>query len=99
VDFIEKPFSDDVLLNALDAAFTHQAGAGDDGAARARVDSLSERERQVLDGLVAGHPNKTIAYDLGISPRTVEIHRANLMTKMGAASLSELVRMALIAGI
>jgi two-component system response regulator FixJ len=99
VDFIEKPFSDDTLLNALEMAFSHQAGAGDNGTVRARIDTLSERERQVLNGLVVGHPNKTIAYDLGISPRTVEIHRANLMTKMGAASLSELVRMALIAGI
>ena len=58
---------------------------------------MSERERQVLEGLVAGHPNKTIAYDLGISPRTVEVYRANLMTKMGARSLSELIRMAIIA--
>ena len=62
------------------------------------VDSLSPRERQVLDGLVAGNPNKTIAYDLGISPRTVEVYRANLMTKMEAASLSDLVRMAIMAG-
>ena len=61
--------------------------------------SLSARERQVLEGLVAGHPNKTIAYDLGISPRTVEIYRANVMTKMEASSLSELVRMALTAGV
>jgi two-component system response regulator FixJ len=63
-----------------------------------RLASLSERERQVLEGLVAGHPNKTIAYDLGISPRTVEVYRANVMTKMEAGSLSELVRMALIGG-
>jgi len=65
---------------------------------RARLESLSPRERQVLDGLVAGHPNKTIAFDLGISPRTVEVYRANLMTKMEAASLSDLVRMAIVAG-
>jgi two-component system, LuxR family, response regulator FixJ len=64
-----------------------------------KLASLSNRERQVLEGLVSGHPNKTIAYDLGISPRTVEIYRANLMTKMNAASLSDLVRMALVAGI
>jgi two-component system response regulator FixJ len=64
-----------------------------------RLDSLSARERQVLDGLVAGHPNKVIAYDLGISPRTIEIYRANVMTKMEATSLSELVRMALVAGV
>ena len=64
-----------------------------------RLASLSTREREVLEGLVAGLPNKTIAYDLGISPRTVEIYRANVMTKMKAGSLSELVRMALIAGL
>jgi two-component system response regulator FixJ len=70
---------------------------GDDPAVAARLATLSERERQVLEGLVAGHPNKTIAYDLGISPRTVEVYRANLMTKMEARSLSELIRMAMIA--
>jgi two-component system response regulator FixJ len=64
-----------------------------------RIAALSNREREVLDGLVAGRANKQIAFDLGISPRTIEIYRANLMTKMQAASLSELVRMALTAGI
>jgi two-component system response regulator FixJ len=63
-----------------------------------RLAMLSKREHEVLEGLVAGKPNKTIAYDLGISPRTVEIYRANVMTKMHAVSLSELVRLALIAG-
>jgi two-component system response regulator FixJ len=66
-------------------------------AASAAVTRLSARERQVLEGLVSGNPNKTIAYDLGISPRTVEVYRANLMTKMKASSLSDLVRMALLA--
>ena len=65
---------------------------------RERLNALTPREREVLDGLMAGHPNKTIAYDLGLSPRTVEVHRANVMTKMGASSLSELVRLTLQAG-
>ena len=64
-----------------------------------KLATLSSREREVLEGLVAGKPNKIIAFDLGISPRTVEIYRANVMTKMNAGSLSELVRMALLAGL
>ncbi|WP_027132683.1 response regulator FixJ [Geminicoccus roseus] len=102
VDFIEKPFDDEALLGAIHAALS--LGAVDTqrdsqlAEIQARLDSLSERERQVLDGLVAGKPNKVIAYDLGISPRTIEIYRANVMTKMRAGSLSELVRMALLAG-
>jgi len=102
IDFIEKPFDDQVLLSAIEVALTQQGAASQRNTeARqilARIGALSERERQVLDGLVAGHPNKTIAYDLDLSPRTVEVHRANLMTKMGANSLSELVRMVVIAG-
>jgi len=102
VDFIEKPFDDQVLLSAIQVALTRQGAAGQRNAEAkqilAKIDALSDRERQVLDGLVAGHPNKTIAYDLQLSPRTVEVHRANLMTKMGAHSLSELVRMVVIAG-
>jgi two-component system response regulator FixJ len=101
-DFIEKPFGDDVLLSAVEAAFARnlgtEAAAAEADGARARIASLSTREQQVLVGLVAGHPNKTIAYDLGISPRTVEVYRANLMAKMQANSLSDLVRMALLAG-
>jgi two-component system response regulator FixJ len=99
VDFIEKPFDDTAILNAVKAALEREdAGEGGDREAiAARVASLSERERQVLEGLIAGHPNKTIAYDLGISPRTVEVYRANLMAKMEASSLSELIRMAILA--
>lgn len=101
VDFIEKPFPDDVLLSAIRTALDkwgrQTSRSSETGQVRTRLASLSPRERQVLDGLLAGHPNKTIAYDLGLSPRTVEVHRANVMTKMGASSLSELVRMALTA--
>ena len=99
IDFIEKPFDDETLIasvrNALNT--TALAGAQNTELAQilARLELLSARERQVLDGLVAGNPNKIIAFDLGISPRTVEIYRANVMTKMEAGSLSDLVRMAL----
>jgi two-component system, LuxR family, response regulator FixJ len=103
VDFLEKPFDDEVLLAAVRAALNAQATDSEKQALKAKVNerlaSLSNREREVLEGLVAGHPNKTIAYDLGISPRTVEIYRANLMSKMEAGSLSDLVRMALVGGI
>jgi two-component system response regulator FixJ len=102
VDFIEKPFEDEVLLGALRAALQQAEGesarAAELAGIRTKLDSLSPRERDVLEGLVAGRANKVIAFDLGISPRTVEIYRANLMTKMGAGSLSELVRMRLAAG-
>jgi two-component system response regulator FixJ len=101
-DFIEKPFDDDALLasvrGALGAQEKHAREETQRQEIEARLAQLSARERQVLDGLVAGHANKVIAYDLGISPRTVEIYRANVMTKMQANSLSELVRMALVSG-
>ncbi|GEO13644.1 response regulator FixJ [Microvirga aerophila] len=100
VDFIEKPFKDEVFLAAVRSALLRQDRnlhqTPELLQAQARLDSLSERERQVLDGLVAGKANKVIAFDLGISPRTVEIYRANVMSKMQARSLSELVRMALL---
>lgn len=103
IDFLEKPFDDEVLLtsvrsalNQLDRDQKRQLERSD---IEARLATLSNRERDVLEGLVAGLANKQIAYDLGISPRTIEIYRANLMTKMQAASLSDLVRMALIAGL
>lgn len=101
LDFIEKPFEDEVLIEAIKRAaakLSSEPGGEDVAAIRARLERLSEREREVLSGVVAGLPNKTIAYDLDISPRTVEVHRANVMSKMEARSLPELVRMALAAG-
>jgi two-component system, LuxR family, response regulator FixJ len=102
VDFLEKPFDDDVLLasvrSALDRSEESAAVESERAEIRARIAALTQRERDVLEGLVAGHPNKIIAFKLEISPRTVEIYRANLMTKMKAGSLSELVRMTLLAG-
>ncbi|MGB3540090.1 MAG: response regulator FixJ [Mesorhizobium sp.] len=98
VDFIEKPFEDDVLVDAIKRAADHLSVAdqvSDVMALEAKLIQLSERERQVLVAVVSGLPNKTIAYDLKISPRTVEVHRANIMAKMQARSLPELVRMAI----
>lgn len=103
VDFIEKPFAQEALLAAVRRAVAQSDQQGRQAAERegeaAKVSSLSARERQVLAGLVAGHPNKVIAYQLQISPRTVEIYRARLMDKMQARSLPELVRMAVTAGV
>jgi len=102
-DFLEKPFDDEVLLaaiqNALDTQASNVARKRSHAEIHEKLATLTNREREVLDGLVAGQQNKVIAYDLGISPRTVEIYRANVMTKMGANSLSDLVRMALVGGI
>ena len=103
VDFIEKPFDDAALLSAIRAALdTRAAKVGDSAAkkeAEARLADLSPRERDVLLGLVAGKINRVIAHDLNISPRTVEVYRANLMAKTGARSMSELMRLALAAGL
>lgn len=102
IDFIEKPFEDEVLLEAVGRAVAElqkrPRGKDDIAAVRQRLAQLTERERQVMAGIVAGLPNKTIAYDLDISPRTVEVHRANVMAKMNAKNLPELVRMVLAAG-
>lgn len=103
VDFLEKPFDDDTLIDAVRGSLDRTADTAQRNAdlteIHDRLAALSNRERQVLEGLVAGKANKVIAFDLGISPRTVEIYRANLMTKMAANSLSDLVRMAMVAGI
>ncbi len=103
VDFIEKPFASEAILNSLEVGLSRLTTLHDKdpakAAAAAKLALLSPRELQVLEGLLAGLPNKTIAYDLAISPRTVEIHRARVMDKMGARSLSELIRLALAAGV
>lgn len=99
IDFIEKPFSDEVLIESITRAAASAAARVQDAAAndivRQRIASLSERERQVLKGVVAGQPNKVIAAELGLSPRTVEVYRAGLTAKMQARSLPDLVRMAM----
>jgi len=103
VDFLEKPFADEILLasvrSALDRGDRDRKRQAERSSIQSRLAGLSNRERDVLDGLVAGRANKQIAYELGISARTIENYRANLMMKMQATSLSDLVRMALIAGI
>ncbi|SCW35490.1 two component transcriptional regulator, LuxR family [Sphingobium faniae] len=102
-DFIEKPFEKAVLIRCIESA--RQQSVAERGAnaraqeARSRLNALTDRERDVLNGLVEGLPNKTIAFDLGISPRTVEIHRANLMQKLDVKSLAEALRIAFQAGL
>ena len=101
VDFIEKPFEKAVLLSAIEHAVERLRRSAADveraDEAAVKLQVLTGREREVLDGLAKGLPNKTIAYDLGISPRTVEIHRANVMSKLGVKSLSEALRIAFAA--
>jgi len=103
IDFIEKPFEKSVLIGALEDGFSRLEHAGRaqarTEAAETKLKLLTPREREVLEGLARGFPNKTIAYDLGISPRTVEIHRANVMSKLSVPSLSEALRIAFAAGL
>ncbi|MBD3732358.1 MAG: response regulator transcription factor [Sphingopyxis sp.] len=103
VEFLEKPFEKAVLIASIEAAFARMEAA--EGAAARSAEAevvlgiLTPREREVLEGLAQGLPNKTIAYDLGISPRTVEVHRANLMAKLEVRSLSDALRLAFAAGL
>jgi len=103
VDFIEKPFTSEAILDSLEVALSRLTTLDEEEpakvAALAKLALLSPRELQVLEGLLAGLPNKSIAFDLEISPRTVEIHRARVMDKMGARNLSELIRLALAGGV
>ena len=103
IDFMEKPFDDDRLTGMIEAAIRQAEPAAKDDAVTqnivARIATLSPRERQVMEGLIAGLSNKLIARDYDISPRTIEVYRANVMTKMQAGSLSELVRLAMRAGL
>lgn len=102
IDFLEKPFEKKALLTAIEAGFERMAAI--DGAAASVAEAqlalgvLTPREYEVLEGLAQGLPNKTIAFDLGISPRTVEVHRANLMSKLSVRSLSDVLRFAFAAG-
>jgi two-component system response regulator FixJ len=100
VDFIEKPYSDDALIGAVETALKRGGRTDRDGEAAeaaARIAALSRREREVLDALVAGQPNKVIAYDLGISVRTVEVHRARMMDRLGVRQFAEAIRLAVLA--
>jgi two-component system response regulator FixJ len=103
VDFLEKPFEDDRIIGMIDVALRQAESSAQSEAIThdivSRIASLSPRERQVMDGLIAGLSNKLIARDYDISPRTIEVYRANVMTKMQAGSLSELVRLAIRAGV
>jgi two-component system response regulator FixJ len=101
-DFLQKPYSDHALLGAIRAAFANKhrpAGDSDIEDAIRRVAILTPREREVLDGLLAGKPNKLIAYHLGISVRTVEVHRARMMERLGLRQLAEAIRLGVLAGL
>lgn len=103
IEFLEKPFERSALLAAIESALAHAARSDREHLAAAgavvRLAALTPRERDVLDGMVLGRPNKLIAYDLDIATRTVEVHRANLMEKLAARSLSDVLRIAFAAGL
>jgi two-component system response regulator FixJ len=102
VDFIEKPYSDDALVSAIESALRTGATKGraaDIAAAAALIATLSPRERQVLEALVAGQPNKVIAFGLGISARTVEVHRSRMMDRLGVRQLGQAVRLSVLASL
>lgn len=102
VDFIEKPYGDDALIAAIESALNTGAAmrrAADIAAAAVLIDTLSPREREVLEALVAGQPNKVIAFKLGISVRTVEIHRSRMMDRLGVRQLGQAVRISVLAGL
>ncbi|MCS3743339.1 MULTISPECIES: response regulator transcription factor [unclassified Rhizobium] len=102
VDFIEKPYSDDVLVAAIESALKTGAATGradDISAAALLIDTLSPREREVLEALVAGQPNKVIAFSLGISVRTVEVHRSHMMDRLGVRQLGQAVRLSVLASL
>lgn len=103
IDFLEKPFEKAAVLDAIERGFARLENSGareiEESEAEVRLALLTPREREVLDGLARGYPNKTIAYDLGISSRTVEVHRASLMNKLAAHSLSDVLRIAFAAGV
>lgn len=103
VDFLEKPFEKAALLDAIQKAFARIENANsreiEQSDALVRIGVLTHREREVLIGLAKGYPNKTIAYDLGVSSRTVEVHRASLMQKLDVHSLSDVLRIAFAAGL
>jgi two-component system, LuxR family, response regulator FixJ len=102
VDFIEKPYSDDALVTAIESALSdgvRKDRTDDIAAAAALIDTLSPRERQVLEALVGGQPNKVIAFNLGISVRTVEVHRARMMDRLGVGQFAEAVRLSVLAAL
>ena len=103
IDFLEKPFEGAQLLRALDTGFSQLADRNSwrerETGARTKVALLTQREQEVLDGLACGYPNKTIAYDLGISPRTVEVYRANAMEKLEVTNFADALRVAFAAGL